>query len=416
MCKLLARRSPKRASRELSCGGQASRSTAYMFPIIIMRSLIVALVRAWVGLVFVVGLVPCVFPAPAEAEGLYRSSYRIVDVHTHGVLPTESALRAHFEVMDSVGVDAINLLLYDGTGWPNNGGWSEDSLDAWLRLRRRFPDRLNVFGTVDFGRAARDPAFFQDITAKLDVAAQQGMQGIKIWKNLGMHHRDASGSLLAIDDARLDPYWQRCGELGLPVLIHTADPREYWYPNTYNTFQYKQGSTSRYHQHPVVPAWEELIRQRNHLLQKHPKTIFIAAHFGSLTSELDELAKLLDLHENLFVECGARLRFFYRYHPQAIRDFFVQYQDRILFGTDVVLPADEKILRDEAQRQTWALRVTRAYSNYLEYFETDRWVKVPGGYQEQWLRLKAIQLPPAVLEKFYHGNVERLIRQTPVRR
>lgn len=364
----------------------------------------------WLAAALLVSLAAPLAPgAQPDGGGLYKSSYRIIDVHTHGVLPTKPALQAHLDVMEATGVDAFTLLLYDGTGWPNVGGWSESNLAAWLQLRREFPARLNVFGTVDFNRAAKEPAFFQAIVTELQAAVTQGMQGIKIWKNLGMHHRDASGALLAIDDPRLDPFWAKCGELGIPVLIHTADPREYWYPNTYNTFQYKQGSTSRYYQHAVVPVWEELIRQRNHVLAKHPRTTFIGAHFASLTSDFDELARLLDAHPNLVVECGARLRFFYRYHPQAIRDFFVKYQDRILFGTDVVLIADEATLAKPELRRAWQDRLVRAYSNYLEYFETDHWVTVPAGYQTEWLRLKGLRLPPAILEKFYHGNAERVI-------
>ena len=352
---------------------------------------------------------PRAFAAPADPGEVYNSSYRIVDVHTHGAWPTPSALQAQFAVMDATGVDALTLLLFDPAGFPFNGGWSETNLRAWLELRRQFPERLNVFGTVDFGRAAKEPAFFQAIVTELQAAAKLGMQGIKIWKNLGMHHRDASGALLKIDDSRLDPFWTQCGALGLPVLIHTADPREYWYPNTFNTFQYKQGNTARYYEHPAVPGWEELIRQRNHLLQKHPETKFIAAHFASLTSDLDELGELLDKFPNLSVECSARLRFLYRYHPDAIRDFFIKYQDRILFGSDIFLIADEKTLRDETALKTWRQRQTRSYSDYLKYFETDHMVTVPGGYQSQWLRLKGIHLPPAVLEKFYHRNAERLI-------
>lgn len=336
-------------------------------------------------------------------------------MHGHGALPRLAALQAQFEVMDATGVDTLTLLLFDPAGWPAfQGGWSEKNLRAWLEVRRQFPERLNVFGTVDFGRTAREPAFFRGIVTELAEAARWGMQGIKIWKNLGMHHRDASGELLRIDDPRLDPFWAKCGELGLPVIIHTADPREYWYPNTFNTFQYRNRSAGLYHGNPEVPAWEELIRQRNHVLQKHPRTTFIGAHFASLTSDLDEVAALLERFPNLFVECGARLRFFYRYHPQAIRDFFIKYQDRVLFGSDVFLPGDEATLSSDAARAAWRERRVQSYRSYLAYFETDHYVTVPGGYQQQWLRLKGLKLPPEVLEKFYHRNAERIIPARPI--
>jgi len=350
--------------------------------------------------------------AQDQPHAPFKSSYRIIDIHAHGALAHPGAVQAQFATMNAAGVDAFVLSLFDSAGWPSfAGGWSEANLQAWLQLRKQFPQRLIVFGTVDFGRVAREPGFFTAIVEELSAAAQLGLQGIKIWKNLGMYHRDAAGTLLMIDDPRLGPFWRKCGELGVPELIHTADPREYWYPNSYTTLQYKMGSTGRYHQDPQVPTWEELIRQRNHLLQQYPGTTFIGAHFGSLTTDLDQVAALLDQHPNFFVECAARLRFLYRYHPAALRDFFVKYQDRVLFGSDIFLIQSEATLADAKAVKTWQDLRTRAYSDYLEYFETEHYVQVPGGFQSGWLRLKGLQLPPAVLEKFYHGNAERLLRR-----
>jgi predicted TIM-barrel fold metal-dependent hydrolase len=348
--------------------------------------------------------------AQESERAVFRSAYRIVDTHAHGAVPTREAFRAQLDVMDATGVDAVVILLFDPAGWTYRGGWSESILKAWLELRKEFPGRLAVFGSVDFGRVAREPDFFKVVVSELEAQAALGMQGVKIWKNLGMHHRDADGSLLKIDDPRLDPFWAKCGELKLPVFIHSADPREYWYPNTYGTFQYKIGDVAKYHGHPVVPPWEELIAQRDRVVRKHRGTTFIGAHFASLTTDFDRLAALLDECPNLSVECGARLRFLYRYHPKAVRDFFVKYQDRILFGTDGFLPDGGPAAGEEAARKAWRDRRARFYSDYLEYFETDRFVKVPGGFESEWLRLKGIALPAEVLEKLYHGNAERLVR------
>jgi hypothetical protein len=348
--------------------------------------------------------------AKAATEPLHKSSYRIIDIHCHAPFPSEAALRAHLDVLDRVGVTAFNVLLLDASGWSYPGGWSEPNLLAWLELRKRFPERVLVFGTVDFNRVAKVPTFFADIVTELEVGASRGMQGVKIWKNLGMHHKDAGGKLLRIDDPRLDLFWKTCGKLGMPVLIHTADPKEYWYPSTYNTFQFGGPSTGKYFKHPDVPAWEELIRQRNNVLKKHPKTKFIGAHFASLSSDFDELAKTLDEYPNLSVDCAARLRFMYRYNPVAVRAFFVKYQDRILFGTDDFLMADPKLLDDGEGLKRWQEKHATFYSRYLEYFETDHvGIIDPYGTYREWMRLTGIRLPPEVLEKLYHANAEKLI-------
>ena len=347
--------------------------------------------------------------ADVAMTGIHQSPYRIVDVHAHGAWPTAPVLRAQLDALDGVGVDVFTLVLFDATGWSYKGGWSEKNLRAWLELRQQAPTRVNVFGTVDFGRAAKEPDFFRDIVTELEAEAKLGMQGLKIWKNLGMHHRDASGALLRIDDARLDPLWAKCGELGLPVLIHTADPREYWIPNSFDNLHFNQGDTAKYHRSAQVPGWEELMQQRNRVVGKHRRTNFIGAHMASHLNSLDELSALLDEYPNLFAECGARLRFFYRFSPDALRAFYLKYQDRVLFGTDAWLIADEKPLQSASSLQAWKERQMRFYSQYLEYFETDHFVAVHGGF-EPWMRLKGLKLPPEVLEKFYHANAERLIR------
>src|SRR6185436_8686757 len=176
--------------------------------------------------------------------------------------------------------------------------------------------------------------------------------------------------------------------------------------------------------------WEELIEQRDNIVRKHPKTTFIGAHFGSMTFELQGLAERLDRYPNFHVECAARLRILGRLNPKAVRDFFTKYQDRILFGTDgivllsrkttekkniLVYPIDdpEYLRTDPGNAEAlrgWKAGQFRTYSRYFEYFETDRTDLVdPTGFEPGWAKLSGAKLPAEVLEKFYHGNAERLI-------
>jgi uncharacterized protein len=313
-------------------------------------------------------------------------------------------------VHDRVGVATMNVLLYEPDGWNYLGGWSEANLFSWLELRKHFPERLLVFGTVDFRRVLKEPTFFADIVIELERYVHRGVQGVKIWKNLGMHYRDTDGKLLRIDDPRLDAFWKKCGELGVPVLIHTADPKEYWYPKGYNTYQYEWEQTAKYFNHAEVPKWEDLMAQRDNIVKKHPKTKFIGAHFASMSNDFDELAKTLERYPNLSVECGARLRFMYRYNPKAVRDFFIKYQDRILFGTDNYMIKDPKLVDNADALRQWQDRDAAFYSRYLEYFETDHLgILEPYGTYRDWMRLSGVKLPAEVLEKFYHGNAEKLI-------
>jgi predicted TIM-barrel fold metal-dependent hydrolase len=364
--------------------------------------------------------------APQDNERpLHKTSYRVINVHAHFDAPNEEALKAELEVMDRVGiVSEVNL----------DVGRSDGNLPAWIELRKKHPGRFVLFAKFtlkDFARI-KEEGFFEELVRELEREAKLGIQGVKIWKDLGMYIRDGSGALLKIDDLRLDPFWTKCGELGLPVLIHTADPKEYWYPLTYNSLHYGARSEGDQHyRNPEMPRWEELILQRNRVLAKHPKTTFIGAHFGSMTFELQQLAETLDRFPNFHIECAARLRILGRLNPQAVRDFFAKYQDRILFGTDggillagrkagaskniTVYPVGDPdwVRVDPADADAvrrWKEKQALFYSRYFEYFETDRLDLVdPSGFAPESLRLRGAKLPAEVLEKFYHANAERLI-------
>jgi len=364
-------------------------------------------------------------PAPQAERPTYKTSYRVINVHHHWGAPDADAVRAQIDAMDQAGVVAtVNL----------DAGRTDGTLPAWIALEKQHPGRFVNFAKFtakDFERI-KEPAFFEELVRELERAATLGIRGVKMWKDLGMLIRDGNGTLLKIDDPRLDPFWAKCGELGLPVLIHSADPREYWYPLTPNSLHYgARTEEQQYYKIPGMPKWEDLIEQRDNVVRKHPKTTFIGAHFGSMTFDLQGLAERLDRFPNFHVECAARLRILGRLNPKAVRDFFAKYQDRILFGTDgmvlstrkpgtgskniLVYPVDDPDWvqsdpKDADAVRRWKEGQFRTYARYFEYFETDRTDLLdPSHFEESWVRLAGAKLPPDVLEKFYHGNAERLI-------
>jgi predicted TIM-barrel fold metal-dependent hydrolase len=359
----------------------------------------------------------------AEPENLYKTSYRVIDVHRHWIPIGEDAVRAELEVLDRVGVAAVVIL---------DAGGPDGNLKDWLNLRQKHPQRLVIFWKLDFTQV-KNPNFFEDIVRDLEKAARMGVQGVKVWKDLGMYVRGADGELLKADDRRLDPFWAKCGELGLPVLIHSADEREYWYPLTYNSIHFGlRTEKDQHYGNPRMPSWEELIRQRNAVLKKHPRTHFIGAHLGSQGHDLKQLEETLAQYPNYYVDTSARHRVFGRLNPPAVRAFFQKNQDRILFGTDgqVLLKGRKKPsesanislyptedpnleyidLTNTAALKTWQEREGWLYTQSLQYFETDRVDLLdPMRSGGAWLRLAGVKLPVEVLEKFYHANAEKLI-------
>jgi len=383
---------------------QQSRTTAF------------AVALACLGLF---GAVPAV--RAADPEPLYKTKYRVINIHRHSTVATEAAVRAELEVMDRVGMSVVTILDADSPG----------NLDAWIKLQQKFPDRLVVFWKPPFAKV-KEATFFTDLVHELETAARMGVRGVKIWKDLGMYVRDSHDTLLKSDDLRLGPFWEKCGALGLPVLIHVADEREYWYPLTPNSIHYGLRAEQDQHYHnPAMPTWEELIRQRDALLKAHPKTTFIGAHMGSLSLDLKRLGETFDKYPNFFVDTSSRQRILGRLNPPAIRDFFVKYQDRFLFGTDdlvlfkgrnrpvagnisVYMTDDPAWLTvdpaDVPAVKRWQDRAAFDYAQYLQYFETDRLdLTDPNRSGGSWFRMPGVKLPPEVLEKLYHANAERLI-------
>ena len=220
-----------------------------------------------------------------------------------------------------------------------------------------------------------------------------GIRGLKIFKSLGLTLRDKSGKLIPVDDPRIDPIWAKCGELGIPVMVHVSDPKAFFTPlDQFN---------ERYDELGAHPSWsfygdqysskEEILAQRNRVFARHPNTIFIGAHVATLPEELHTVAMWLDCYPNLYVDICARISELGR-QPYTARKFIIKYQDRILFGTDTACDAE-------------------AYRIYYRFLETDdEYIDPSGGHhlQGRWM-IYGIHLPDEVLEKVYNKNALKLL-------
>ncbi len=340
-------------------------------------------------------------PKPSAAlriTQLTRAKFSVVDVHTHfgiRIRHDSEQLRGLVELMDR---NAIQVCVsMDGT----LGEQLDKHLDfLWKDYRSRFA----IFAHLDWqGAAAEDdpaswdcnqPDFAHRICLELQAAKAKGISGVKIFKRFGLHYRNADGTLIAIDDPRFDSIWDKCGELGLPILIHTADPSAFFRPITPENERYEELSRHpEWHFPPDrFPARDTLLAARERLFARHPKTTFIAAHFGNDGEDLIDAARLLDSHPNIVLDIASRMNELGR-QPYSAHDFFIRYQDRILFGTDGPWP-------EERYRYYWRFLETR--DEYFPYSEK------PVPPQGLW-RIYGIDLPDEVLKKIYHENAARLI-------
>jgi predicted TIM-barrel fold metal-dependent hydrolase len=314
-----------------------------------------------------------------------RAKFPVIDIHSHQ--PTPISADEFARVVEGMDQNNLRLLVNLSGG---SGARLKSGLDA-IRTSK-YPDRMVLFANVDFRDVG--PGFGAKAAAALEQDIKAGAKGLKIFKDLGLRIRRTDGSRLKLDDAELDPIWAACGRLNVPVLIHTAEPQEFFEPITYQNERWLELAlySSRRYPPDQAPRFEELIAERDRMFAKHPKTRFIAAHFGYHANDLERMGKLLDRLPNVYPEVAAILAELGR-QPRAAHDFFVKYQDRLLFGKDSYQP-------DE-------------YPYYWRTFETaDEYFDYYRDYHAFW-KLYGMALPDDVLKKLYYKNALRLVPGLP---
>jgi predicted TIM-barrel fold metal-dependent hydrolase len=277
-----------------------------------------------------------------------------------------------------------------------DGGWGEHLLNAHLdHFKNPAPERFLVFGGVDWSQWQEQGDRFPEWAAgRLRVQKERGAQGLKIWKGLGLHVRDHQDKLIDVDDPRLAAIWETAGELGLPVVIHVADPVAFFDPidETNERFEELGNHPDWAFTSPPFPPFLHILDGLANLVTRHTRTTFIGAHVGCYAEDLAWVGALLDRCPNFFVDISARIGELGR-QPYTARRFFLKYADRILFGSDMG-PYPE------------------AYRVIYRFLETDdeyfNYNAAPYPMQGRW-HVHGLALPEDVLEKVYYGNAERIL-------
>lgn len=321
----------------------------------------------------------------APVHKIDKAKFYVIDVHNH--VNDAARIDEHMdpkrvvEVMDNTNVRTIVIL---------TGMWGDKLQHVIDEMVKPYPGRFMVFTQIDYSKID-DPNFSAEAVANLDDAVKRGARGLKCLKDLGLGVRDKSGKLVPVDDPRLDPIWEEAGRLGIPVFIHTSDPEAFFHPTN--------GENERYEELIEHPDWsfyggdypskEDLLAQRDRMFAKHPHTQFVALHMANWPENLDYVSSLLDKLPNVMVEFGAREAELGR-QPRRAREFFLKYQDRIMFGTDNEVT--EEMYRNHFR---W-LETADEYFDYWGYPGQGRW------------EIYGMDLPDPVLEKIYHANAERM--------
>lgn len=311
---------------------------------------------------------------------LTKAKYPFIDVHNHQFqMPTMDLGKLITEM------DKMNMKVM-----VNLSGQSGDQIKKSVaNIKGNYPKRFIVFANIDFRNVGQE-GWSENAAKQLAEDVKNGANGLKIYKSLGFSVKDIKGDRVTVDDPRLDAIWAKAGELKIPVLIHTADPASFWHPMDSTNERWLELATHpRRKRSDDDPApFDTLIAEQHRMFKKHPKTTFIAAHFGWYPNDLGKLGKLLDEMPNVMVEFGAIIAELGR-QPRMANHFFTKYQDRILFGKDSWVP-------DEYPTY---FRVLESNDEYFPYHKK---------YHAYW-PMYGMGLSDVVLKKIYYKNALRII-------
>ena len=315
-----------------------------------------------------------------EEHLLTRAKFPFIDVHNHQFTMPVQNLDKLVKDMDDLNMAVmVNL-----SGF--RGKYLEWSLE---NVNEEYSNRFTLFMNIDFEQLDEE-GWPNETLAMMEEAVKMGVKGLKVYKNLGLTETDNEGNRIKVDDPRLDAIWSKCGELGIPVLIHTGEPAAFWLPkDKYNErwLELKQ-YPSRYKDPEKNPSFEEVMGEQHNVFRKHPKTKFIAAHLGWFGNDLPRLGKLLDEMPNVYTEIGAVLAELGR-QPVTARAWLINYQDRVLMGKDTY----------KKEEYYTYFRVLETNDEYFDYYRKRH---------AHW-KMYGLALPDSVLQKIYYKNAINVI-------
>lgn len=346
---------------------------------------------------------------PARAAPLddhHAGRWKANDIHTHlGPI----AYPIVKDVLDENDIHRVVNL---------SGGHSKDHRTKHLEMADRLENRVALFFNIEWENVD-DEDFGEQLADKLENAVAQGFAGVKISKALGLEVETEDDELLPVDTPKLDPLWERAGQLGVPVTIHTSDPKAF--------FEEPGPENERWAELKVAPDWsfhgeefpsrKSLLKARDRMVSKHPDTTFILAHMANNPEDMDYVRELLEKHDNLYVDTSARIAEFGRHPSEKIRKFFIDFQDRILFGTDLGIHAKAakgglyySLFLGSVRKERPDLDdVGPFFQKHWRYFETDKKaIEHPIPIQGDW-KVHPINLPHEVLAKIYWKNAEKVV-------
>ncbi|WP_339875263.1 amidohydrolase family protein [uncultured Algoriphagus sp.] len=318
-----------------------------------------------------------------------KAKYPFVDIHSHQGGINEERIDQLIGEMDELNMGVLVNLSGRGFGRGDSNS-QQDYIKSMLKeFNTHSPGRFMVFTNLNFAGFG-DENWTRIAVKELEEDVAAGASGLKIYKSLGLNVNDVSGNRVPVNHPDLDAVWAKAGELGIPVIIHSADPAQFWQPMNANNERWLELKThpNRMRGADNPAPFEQIIAEQHDVFKKHPETTFINAHMGWMANDLDAASAHLDKYPNVNFGIGAVIAEFGR-QPRRAKEFFEKYQDRLLFGKDAY---------NKEEYYTY-FRVLETEDEYFPYYKK---------YHAFWA-MYGLGLSDEVLKKLYYKNALRIV-------
>jgi predicted TIM-barrel fold metal-dependent hydrolase len=308
-----------------------------------------------------------------------KARYPVIDVHSHDYAPTEANVEHWVKTMDEVGLERT-IILSGATG---------RRFDQIMAKFGKYPNRFSVWCGIDFAGLDK-PGFGPAAIAELERCQKAGATGVGELGDKGRGFGATTNTLgMHVDDARMNAILAKCAELRMPVNIHVGEDRWMYEPMDQTNDGLMNAWKWRVQSGSGVLTHSEVVDSLERAVKRHPRTTFIACHLANCCSDLNRIGGMLDRYSNLYIDIGARYAELSPI-PRTVSQFFLRYQDRIFYGTDMNPDA-------EMYRVTFRLLETADEHFYPTYFRKYHWP------------MHAWALPDEVLKKVYRENALALL-------
>lgn len=354
----------------------------------------IKLLFSFITIIFLTKINPCHAQDPAEIrlkdfrpQSIFRvpvtkitkAKYPVIDMHSHDFAKTDEQVAQWVKTMDQAGIEKTIIL----------SGVTGTQFDSIYSKYARYGDRFEVWCGFNLN-GFEELGWSEKAVRELERCVKSGARGIGELSDKGFGLRYSRGFGPHMNDPIMKPLIKRCGELGIPINIHVAEPLWMYLPmdstndGLMNAYTWRIDSTKK-----GILGHAQLIKTLENVVGDNANTTFIACHFANCEYDLSILGSLLDKYPNLYADVSARFGETSAI-PRYMAFFYEKHQDKLLYGTDNI---------PESHMYEITFRILESLDEHFYYYRFYHWPSHGFGLNDN------------VLKKVYQENAKKILKK-----